>query len=279
MVETAARHPVVVAGWAEPPLDRGALVAIARRLAGSVDALQLGDSNWARVQFPPAYRADVVASEGLHPWMGLNCRDRNRVALEGELAALANIGASVHCVTGDHPAIGHRPDASAVFDLDSPQLAALAAEHGLLVSVAESPLAPPMALRPGRLVEKVRAGAHACLVNHCAGTGPLRAFVREAQDAGAATTWFLASVPLVAGPASLAQLRAYPGVVIPPRFESAVDDGADLAVAEAAEALAIPGVVGVLLTCAPPTDEVDAALATTIEVADRIHTLRPARVA
>ncbi len=112
--------------------------------AGNVDAVLFGDSGWARVQLSPAYRASVIAAEGMRPWAGLNCRDRNRVALEGELAALADIGAAVHCVTGDHTAIGHRPEARAVFDLDSTELASLARSAGVLVSVAENPVAPPI---------------------------------------------------------------------------------------------------------------------------------------
>ncbi|MER3482437.1 MAG: methylenetetrahydrofolate reductase, partial [Meiothermus sp.] len=83
----------------------------------------LGDHGGARVQFPPAYRAMLVKRTGLEPWVGLNCRDRNRVALEAELAALKHLGvAGVHAVTGDHPVSGHRPDALPVFDLDSAQL-------------------------------------------------------------------------------------------------------------------------------------------------------------
>jgi hypothetical protein len=67
-------------------------------------------------------------------WIGLNCRDRNRVALEGELAALARAA-------------------------------------GVPVSVAEAPAGPPRGRRPARLVEKVRAGADVAVVDHCGGAG------------------------------------------------------------------------------------------------------------
>ena len=46
----------------------------------------LGDHPGARVQFPPSYRALLLRGRGIGVWAGLNCRDRNRVALEGELA-------------------------------------------------------------------------------------------------------------------------------------------------------------------------------------------------
>ena len=52
-------------------------------LAGSVDAVLAGDAGAARVQFPPAYRASLIQATGLAVWTGFNCRDRNRVAMEG----------------------------------------------------------------------------------------------------------------------------------------------------------------------------------------------------
>ena len=130
LVVASRSRPLVVADLADRPLDAGSTRTAVAQLTSSVDAVLFGDTGWARVQLSPAYRASVIAAEGMRPWAGLNCRDRNRVALEGELAALADVGAAVHCVTGDHTAIGHRPEARAVFDLDSTELASLAARRG-----------------------------------------------------------------------------------------------------------------------------------------------------
>ena len=186
---------VVVADFPARPLDRESLGACARTLAG-VDAVLLGDSPRERVQFPPAYRARLVQDEGATAWVGLNARDRNRVALEAELGALADLqAAAVHCVTGDHPAVGGRADAAAVFDLDSTRLTALAAHCGAVVSVGESPAAPPQARRPARLLSKERAGASVCFVNHCGGPGSVAKFVHAARARGV-TTAMIACVPL-----------------------------------------------------------------------------------
>ena len=140
------RRQVVVADFPARALDARSLARCARILSGSVDATLAGDSGSARVQYSPSLRASLIRREGLAVWSGVNCRDRNRVALEGELAGLAEVGvAGVHCVTGDHTRTGDRPDAEPVFDLDSTELAALARAAGHLVSVAESPAAPPVA--------------------------------------------------------------------------------------------------------------------------------------
>lgn len=100
LAQILGRRPVVISGLPARALDSGSIRECADILHGTVDAVLAGDSGRARVQLPPAYRAHVIRSAGLRAWMGLSCRDRNRVALEGEVAALADVGvAGVHCVT------------------------------------------------------------------------------------------------------------------------------------------------------------------------------------
>jgi 5,10-methylenetetrahydrofolate reductase len=224
--DLAGRRPLIIADLPVPALDVGALRSAARAMAaaGTVDAALTGDHGRERVQLPPVLRAQVLASEGLRPWVGLNCRDRNRVALEGELAglaALAEVGAevaAVHCVTGDHTCTGHRPDAAPVFDLDSTELAALAAAHGLTASVAEAPLSPPRHVRPGRLAAKAAAGAAVGIVNHTGDAEAVGDFVAATRAKGAAASamTFLACVPVVVSAASARQLATFTGLVTPP---------------------------------------------------------------
>jgi methylene-tetrahydrofolate reductase-like protein len=257
----SAGRPFVLADLPTAPLDRSALLRSADLLADGVDAVLIGDHPGARVQFPPSYRTLLLHDHGVTVWAGLNCRDRNRVALEGELAALADAGAAaVHCVTGDHTAIGHRPDAAPVFDLDATRLAAAARAAGLLVSVAESPGAPPAARRPARLAEKVRAGAQVCIVNHAGGRSPVAEFVAAGPDIP-----YIACVPVVLGPAQARLLAAFPGLVLPPGFLAGILDapdpaaaGIDAAVRLTEELLDVPGVRGVDLGAVPVKGEEDA---------------------
>jgi 5,10-methylenetetrahydrofolate reductase len=254
----SATRPFVLADLPTAPLDRSALLRSADLLADGVDAVLVGDHPGARVQFPPSYRALLLRDRGVTVWAGLNCRDRNRVALEGELAALADAGAAaVHCVTGDHTAIGHRPDAAPVFDLDATRLAAAARAAGLLVSVAESPSAPPVDRRPARLAEKVRAGAQVCIVNHAGGRSSVAEFVAAGPEIP-----YIACVPVVLGPAQARLLAAFPGLVLPPGFLAGILDapdpavaGIDAAVRLAEELLDVPGVRGVDLGAVPVKGE------------------------
>ena len=222
-----AVRPVVVADLPSRPMDSASIAECAAALVGGVDAVLLGDAPASRVQFPPAYRAVLVRRSGLAVWAGVNDRDRNRVAIEGELAALADADvAAVHCVTGDHPASGHRADALPVFDLDSTQTAALARRTGHLVSVAEAPLAPPRDRRPARLREKERAGAEVCFVDHCGGAGVARGFVDRARDLGS-TAAFLGCVPVVVDAGSARTLASFPGLVLPDGFLDRILEAAD----------------------------------------------------
>ena len=250
-----ATRQIVVADFSARALDAESTIECAQILAGSVDAVLAGDRGPARVQFPPAYRASLIQAAGIAVWSGFNCRDRNRVAMEGELAALAHVGvAGVHCVTGDHTNTGSRPDATPVFDLDSTELAFLARAEGHLVSVAEAPATPPVERRPERLLEKFNAGAEICFVNHAGGAAPVREFIRRAQDLGAAMG-FIPCIPIVVDRESAELLRTFTTLVLPDgyleRILAATDvraEGIAAAVELGREFMSIDGVVGVDLS-------------------------------
>jgi 5,10-methylenetetrahydrofolate reductase len=175
--------------------------------------------------------------------------------MEGELAALAHVGvAGVHCVTGDHTASGQRPDATAVFDLDSTEAASLAGANGHLVSVAEAPASPPVDRRPERLLEKMRAGAEVCFVNHAGGVAPVAEFVARARDLGV-TMAFVPCIPVVIDVESAALLRTFTTLVLPEGYLDRIlgaadpfEEGISAAVELAHAFLALDGVAGVNLS-------------------------------
>lgn len=266
-VPTGGAAPWVVTDLHGRPRHLGSLRAVAARLRGSCDAVLVGDHGGRRNDFPPSFTAGVVMAEGLAPWVTLSCRDRNRVALAAECAALAEMGvAGVHCVTGDWQGSGGGVGETKVFDLDALRLVDLARDHGLVVSVAAAPAAPPTDRRAARLAEKVRAGAQACFVNHAGGPGPTGRFVASARQLGVEIP-FLPCVPVVSDPASVRALASLPGLAIDPAVVTSVaarggerTAGIEAAEAEAALMLGIPGVVGVNLSgAASSVSELDSA--------------------
>jgi methylenetetrahydrofolate reductase (NADPH) len=257
---TPARHPqyhlrglMTTTDLPTVALDVCSIAETADVLRGTVDAEITGDTPPARVQFPPAYRASLVQQHGLPVWAGVNCRDRNRVALEGEIAALAHADVlAVNCVTGDHTVSGHRPDAMPVFDLEAQELVPLARAAGLLVSVAESPAAPPVAQRPARLAEKVKAGAQICLLQFCGEVEDVAAFVEAARTAGADVP-VLPCVPVIDDEYGAAVLASFAAAVLPAgyvesvRAPDPVTAGVEAAVRHARALLTVEGVAGVVL--------------------------------
>jgi hypothetical protein len=224
------------------------------------DAVLTGDHPGARVQFPPSYRARLLTAEGVTVWAGVNCRDRNRAALEGELAACADAGvAGLHCVTGDyeagdHQAVGGRSGAAPVFDLDSIGLAELAQGTGALCSVAHAPAAPPVHKRLPRLLAKVRAGAGVVFVDHCGGVARLAAAVGAVRAAGFRGLVF-GCVPLVVSPDTAAVIASFAADQLPPGYLDAIITAPDPAEAGIAAAtrlartfLDVPGMDGVNLS-------------------------------
>jgi 5,10-methylenetetrahydrofolate reductase len=270
-------RPVVVADLVAAPLSADGIRACVAELAGFADAVLTGDHPGARVQFPPSYRVRLLTEAGMAGWAGVNCRDRNRVALAGEIAACADAGAvGVHCVTGDHPATGHRPDAVAVFDLDSVGLVDLARSSGALCSVAHAPAAPPAGKRLPRLLAKISAGADAVFVDHCGGEHQLSAAVAALRGAGFCGL-LLCCVPVATSAAAAEAIASFAAGRLPPGYLDAITsapDPAESGIAATARlaqtVLDVPGVDGVNLSgVAEPGNEVTATRAMA-EVARRV---------
>ncbi len=244
-------RPLVLSDMTLRPFDRRSIEQVTSIMAGSCDALLIGEHQ-SRPDFPPAQLVSFVKEAGGRAVVTLTCRDRNRVVLEQELAGLAELGAAgVLCVTGDGRAPGVRPEVTQVFDLDGTRLAAMAFEAGLPVLVPESPDAAPVALRPGRLLQKQRAGAGLCVLNHTGSVDAVDRFVRAARSLGV-TVPIVAAVSVYTDQLSADVLRAFPGLHLQDEAVAAVLDaadpvsaGIDAAVAEARALLAIDGVVGV----------------------------------
>jgi methylenetetrahydrofolate reductase (NADPH) len=274
---TAVVVPRVLTDLSVPAADAATLVATARTLAPTCDALLVGDHQ-DRPDFPPSVLARLIADAGARPWVTLACRDRNRVVLEAELYGLRLDGlATVLCVTGDGRAYDVRPDVTQVFDLDGTRLAGLAASLGLPVAVAETPNAPPLRLRPERLLRKQQAGAGVAVLNHVRTAAQVAEFLAAARALGL-TIPVVASVAVYTDERSAAVLTALPGLEIDPgavdrvlASTDPVEAGIATAVAEAQALLAVPGVAGVNLSGMASARGVDFAADVQAEVGRRIR--------
>ncbi len=105
------------AASAQTVLDRVAC------LKGLADAVNVTDGASARVHMSAFAAAIVMAQDGIEPVLQMTTRDRNRLALQGDVVGASALG--IHnflCLTGDKMAAGDQPDAAEVFEIDSGEL-------------------------------------------------------------------------------------------------------------------------------------------------------------
>jgi methylenetetrahydrofolate reductase (NADPH) len=164
----------------------------------------------------------------------ISCRDRNRIAIQGDLLGAAAMGVkNVLCLTGDGVQAGDQPEARPVFDLDSLTLLRtvrimrdegrflsgrkLEVSPRVFVGAAENPFAPPYDVRPLRLKKKWEAGAEFVQTQFCFDVPRLRAFMQAVGDLGLHDRLFiLVGVgPLRSAKAAEWMRTRVPGVHIP----------------------------------------------------------------
>lgn len=249
------RAPLVLTDFSCAPFDEQDVVRTAGVLAGSCDAVLVGEHQ-NKPDFPPTLMGrlllDALTGSGVTPWITLSCRDRNRVVLEQELRGLRSIGAdTVMCVTGDGRGYDVRPDVTQTFDLDGPRLVALAASLDMVAAVPETPTAPPVNARPRRLVEKQKAGAGIAVLNHVPYPHTVARFMESGRAAGL-TIPVIAAVAVFTDTASAAVLQGLPGLELDPAVTQRVlgaadpvEAGIEAAVEEARALLSIDGIEGV----------------------------------
>jgi methylenetetrahydrofolate reductase (NADPH) len=112
-----------------PPLSAApdALLAEAVLLGARVDAINVTDAAAGRTTMSSFAAAAILAQNGFEPILQVTCRDRNRIALAGDLlGAAAQRIENMLLLRGDDPKGGDQPDAKPVFDLETADLMRLA---------------------------------------------------------------------------------------------------------------------------------------------------------
>ena len=95
----------------------------AAMLANVVDAFNATDGSGAHCHMSSISICSLLTRQS-HPMvMQISCRDRNRIAIQGDVLGAAAMGVSnILCISGDDVSAGDQPEAKRVFDFDSIQL-------------------------------------------------------------------------------------------------------------------------------------------------------------
>lgn len=168
----------VVTAELNPPKSASG-TAVKRRAAilkGTVDAVNVTDSNRSVVAMAAIPAALLVREAGVEPVVQITGRDRNRIALQADLLGAAALGlANFLFMSGDDPKHGNHPDAVHVKDLDGVGLVKMAVgmrdDHRFLsgdeikqapeyfIGATASPFTKPMSADLEKTVEKINSGA------------------------------------------------------------------------------------------------------------------------
>jgi methylenetetrahydrofolate reductase (NADPH) len=206
----------------------------AAMLASSVDAFNATDGSGAHCHMSSISICSLLTRAGYPMVMQVSCRDRNRIAIQGDVLGGAAMGVSnVLCLSGDDVTVGDQPEAKRVFDFDSIQLLrtirimrdkakflsgrTLTEPPRLFLGAASNPFVPPFDWRPLRLAKKIEAGAEFIQSQYCFDVPKLRSFMQQIHDLGLhKLVYFLVGVgPLRSVKAAEYMRTKVPGVHIP----------------------------------------------------------------
>ena len=173
----------------------------ARVFDGYVDAINATDGSGANCHMSSLAVCALLTRVGYAPIMQISCRDKNRIAIQGDILGGAAMGVcNMLCLTGDGVQAGDHPQAKPVFDLDCVSLLGIARtlrdEHQfqsgrkisfaprVFLGAAENPTGLPHTWRAQRLAKKVAAGAQFIQTQYCYDLPLLRAFLEQAEALG-----------------------------------------------------------------------------------------------
>lgn len=253
--------------------DPSTLLARANRFAGLVDAINITDGAGGNCHMSSTAAAAILVTHKYTPVCQIVCRDRNRIAVQGDILGAAALGVrNILCLTGDDVSQGDHPESKPVFDLDSVSLLAIAcrmrdrAEFAsgrrievapdLFLGATANPFVPPHEDRIYNLEKKIAAGAQFIQTQFCFDTDRLQRFMAAVRARGLHRR---AAIIVGVGTLSSAKMLRWmahhvPGVHVPEsmiaRIEAAKDqraEGLEILVETIRALRAVDGVAGVHL--------------------------------
>jgi len=100
--------------------DKETLLKNVMPLKGVADAINVTDSPGAKVHMSSLTASIILAQNDIDPILQLTVRDRNRLALQGDLVGASALGVNnILCLGGDDPKNGDQPETKIVNDIDS----------------------------------------------------------------------------------------------------------------------------------------------------------------
>ncbi len=217
---------------------------------GWVDGINAVDASGANCHMSSVGICALLTRMGYAPIMQISCRDKNRIAIQGDVLGASAMGVqNILCLTGDGVQAGDQPGAKPVFDLDSMSLLEtirmmrdeakflsgrkLTTPPTVFIGAAINPFVPPYDFRPIHFGKKIRAGAQFVQSQYCYDVTLFSEFMKRVRDKGLHDqSYILVGVGPLASARTARWMRSnVPGIHIPDdviaRLEGAADQKAE----------------------------------------------------
>ncbi len=253
--ELLASDKFITSAELTPPrhFDLTRFMEHARIINEYVDVVQINDHLLSRARMSNIIPAMQCKNAGMEPIIQFTLRHKNRIALQGDLLAFANLGLENVIILGGYPcSIGTDPTARDASDMGSVEAIGKIAElasHGRLfngdvispaptfcVGTIDFPCSPEkMEQSFARLEKKIEAGAKYIQVQAVFELGPMQRWMEEVVRRGLhKKARFIGAVFPFSGAERLHILKEIPGLDIPQqlldRIESHNSESESLAV-------------------------------------------------
>ena len=219
----------------------------AQLLKGKVHGVNVTDMQSACLKASSLGLCVHLKQAGLEPILQITGRDRNRMAIMGEILSAASFGIdTMLALTGDHPVVGDCKNAKPVYDLDSVGILNMLSKMEqtgcdcggnplaggapkFFKGAAVTPVYEPMVLQVNKLRQKVEAGARYIQTQGIFELESLKRFLDAVDKAQINVPIMAGIIPLKAAGMAKFMNQNVPGIAVPQdqidRLAAAAEEG------------------------------------------------------
>lgn len=205
---------------------------VARVLQGRVQGVNVTDMQSACLKASSLGLCIHLKNAGLDPILQITGRDRNRMAILGDVLSAASFGIdTILALTGDHPVVGDCRESKPVYDLDSVGILRmlskmeetgtdcggnpLSAMPRLFKGASVTPVYEPMILQIHKLKQKVDAGARYIQTQGIFDLDSLKRFLEAVDRAQIHVPIMAGIIPLKSAGMAKFMNANVPGIAVP----------------------------------------------------------------
>jgi methylenetetrahydrofolate reductase (NADPH) len=236
----------VITAEITPPVstDPAEFLRRAMPLKGLATAVNVTDGAGAKVHLSSLATAHFLVQSGIEPIFQMTGRDRNRLALQGDILGAVSLGIrNILVLGGDDPRKGDQPEAKPVYDVDARGLMAMAnamrregrlpsgtpidGRLPLVLGAADLPIDPPPGWEAKGLRAKIEAGADFVQTQFCMDTAVVRRYAACLREQGIGIPVLIGIAPMPSARSARWMKEKLFGTIIPDAFIERLEKAAD----------------------------------------------------